>query len=390
MYKLSKQQLSNSAYYCAAGIDLQPLLRFSDIIDDFIYVSVDIKKETLINGITKSIKNLNEEIGDFLSLESCENFKLSEIEHPKQDKYLNWKPSYLTDRQFREYMDAFLPLAKKCEHYYIHFKIKRKIGNNEKLLNLYYITGEALASYDALYVQQKIAPKIFISIQTGVIEIPEQFSDKMFREHDQKPLIWLRGVWGSDFENYSVFKNYGIFNKEIGMFTNWDSGLGVKIEDVTNPEKNVNTVMAYGQSINWSNDFQKETKKAEFIEINKLLQPYNGSYDTDYTIGARDSRQTNFWSENEKIRKYIDDKSVRKISPALLLQEYLHIIYLEYEYFANQPDTSEFRRSLIPMGYESEEIYIDEFLKNFASINNVKLILDIYYNNPLDYTRQVN
>ena len=38
MYKLSKDALSKSAYYCAAETDIQPLLRFGDIISDFIYL----------------------------------------------------------------------------------------------------------------------------------------------------------------------------------------------------------------------------------------------------------------------------------------------------------------------------------------------------------------
>ncbi len=59
MEKLTKERLKNSAYYCAAGIDLQPLLRFGDITSDFIYVSVDIKREEYINSIKSYVDNLN-------------------------------------------------------------------------------------------------------------------------------------------------------------------------------------------------------------------------------------------------------------------------------------------------------------------------------------------
>ncbi len=36
-FKLTKKQLKNSAYYCAARIDFQPILRFGDIVKNFIY-----------------------------------------------------------------------------------------------------------------------------------------------------------------------------------------------------------------------------------------------------------------------------------------------------------------------------------------------------------------
>ena len=48
MYRLTKNDLSKSAYYCAAETDIQPLLRFGDIISDFIYVSVGISENEFI------------------------------------------------------------------------------------------------------------------------------------------------------------------------------------------------------------------------------------------------------------------------------------------------------------------------------------------------------
>ena len=55
---VTKDDLKNSAYYAGAGIDIQPILRYGDYIKDFIYVSVGIEKNKLIEGIEHCIKSV--------------------------------------------------------------------------------------------------------------------------------------------------------------------------------------------------------------------------------------------------------------------------------------------------------------------------------------------
>ena len=85
MYKLSKDALSKSAYYCAAETDIQPLLRFGDIISDFIYVSVGISENEFIETIKSKVHNLcsQNNCGSILKINSIEKFNISEIEHPQ-------------------------------------------------------------------------------------------------------------------------------------------------------------------------------------------------------------------------------------------------------------------------------------------------------------------
>ena len=38
--------------------------------------------------------------------------------------------------------------------------------------------------------------------------------------------------------------------------------------------------------------------------------------------------------------------------------------------------------------YESEEMYLPKFIEGFKVINNVKLYIDVYYKNELDFRRE--
>jgi len=55
-YKLSKSQLEASAYYCGAGIDFQPILRFGDIVMDYVYVTAGLTKVEFLDGVDRFIK----------------------------------------------------------------------------------------------------------------------------------------------------------------------------------------------------------------------------------------------------------------------------------------------------------------------------------------------
>lgn len=384
MEKLTKDRLRNASYYCAAGIDLQPLLRFGDITSDFIYVSVDINREEYINSIKSYIDNLNTKKNKtYLKINSILDFKLSDIEHPKQGQLINRIPEWMGDNDFENYLANFNELRKKSEHYNLHINFTLTIGSIKKSLNLFYITGESLATYEAIFVSQDIAPKIFISIQSGLIEIPSRCTNRMFETHSQRPKVWIRGVWTDSNVNHEyirpdVFNLYGLYNKNIGEFRNWDSQMEINIAGTTDSSKKYRVVKAYGEKKEWEiceevKDIVFESKNKN-LKIRKLLENWNGNLAENYSDGLAGFDLSDFHNKrNENI--------------ILLPIEY---IFEEYKFIAKKhPKIKAYKKAIMGIGnYESEEMYLPKFIEDFKVINNVKLYIDVYYKNELDFRRE--
>ena len=381
-FKLTKTELSKSAYYCAAGIDLQPLLRFSDMTKDFIYVTAGfLNKDEIINGVKRALKNIQTE-SDVLRLESYNDFDLFDIEHPSQPKLIKQRPSYLNNEQWNNYMHTFSELARKSQHFNIHFKLYRKIGANiERELNLYYIVGEALATYDALFVQQNIAPKFFISIQSGRIEFPNAFSNKMFAGHEVRPCVWLRGAWESNSEVYGA---KGIFNKQISEFENWDASFGVKIEGTTNENEKIgNFVWAFGEKDKWNFEYGvSNLTKGNGIIVQKIYKKFNEKNEDYDTLIAP-------WTISSLLKDLLPSLGTRIFIPQLLMVELIELVKLLYlKITQDKAKGAPIKIAIIPMGFEDEWEYVEQFANSFKiNDNNNQLYLDYYYSNPLDFNR---
>ena len=164
---------------------------------------------------------------------SINNFKITDIEHDTENRLVSRIPDYFEEHQHRQYFENFSQFYNKRDDFNLKFDIELNIGGIIRQIRLIHLTGEALATYDVIFRKQQIAPKIFISIQTGLIEIPDQFSDKMFTLSYSKPKIWLRGVWNRDLpfynSNRNVFKTYGVYDSVIGEFCNWNANFDYKI-----------------------------------------------------------------------------------------------------------------------------------------------------------------
>ena len=387
MYRLTKDDLTKSAYYCAAETDIQPILRFGDIISDFIYVSVGIKEFEFIAAINSKIDNLCSQINceNILKINSIEKFDLTEIEHPHNHQLFQGKPEYMNDNDFQNYLKIFNEL-RNCSpiHYNLVINFTLKIGEIEKSINVYHISGEALATYDAIFVKQNIAPKIFLSIQSGVIEIPKIFTDKMFELHEKRPLVWVRGIevnhpkynfrpvreWDI-FQYDNVFTPFGVFDKTIGNFDFWDSKFGINISGDTT--KRWRNVKAFGESRFWDNLQDEVIIEKENIKIRKLLKSLDWSkaINENYTkIPKRDPKQT--------------PQTFDVNFDGFLLNS----VYKEYKNVSEIHNICEYKIGAQSWNnFEAFELYINEFVSNFKSINNLKLSIDLYYEYPLDFKR---
>jgi hypothetical protein len=365
-YRLTKNQLKASAYYCAAGIDLQPIVRFGDVINDFIYVTVGLSKNELISGIEKVIQDLNprlESLSASLELQSISDIKLEEIEHPKLNRLLSEIPDYFTRDDFESYQNSMKPFYGRTDDYYLEFNLLLKIGHLERQIRLFHITGEALATYDVIFRKQNIAPKLFISIQTGLIEIPEKFLNRMFELSAEKPKIWLRGIWVNpervyaDF-NSAVFNEKGLFNKQIGEYRGWKVISSSEINSFFDTEKTYRIVKAYGLKTEWDDVGAIQLKKQGLV-VNKRFEKYNGNMASQYNFNEVNFPLSQLFELNEKV-----------------------------EEFSNQnPEVKEIRIAILPAGYESFELMLDEFIKKYIGSKDFDLIIDLFYINKSDINR---
>jgi hypothetical protein len=370
-YELTKEQLKQSAYYCAAGIDIQPIVRFGDIVNDFIYVTLDVSKTELINGLKASISKANTSLqkeNASLELISYVDFEIDQIEHEKQNRLIFDKPDYFSEEEFKTYSKSISPFYERNDDYFLVFDLRLTIGHLERNIRLFHITGEALATYDVIFRNQGIAPLIFISIQTGLIEIPERFSNKMFELSLSKPKIWLRGVWISkekefrvlhpEIFNDEVFSTQGIYNENIGEYRGWEVEPLKEINSSYDESKTIRIVKAYGMKSEWQDvgDVQLSSKG---LIINKKLDKYNGNMSRDYQINKLHFPLSNLQELTREIEAF------SKLQPAI----------------------KEIRVAIFPAGFESFELMLNDFYVNYTEQSAYNLIIDIFYANKSDLKR---
>jgi hypothetical protein len=365
-FRLTKSQLIKSAFYCAAGIDLQPIVRFGDIIDDFIYVTVGLSKEELISGIESFINDLSEDLDNLnssLKLLSITDIKNEEIEHPKHNRLVSELPDYFTPEVFGMYQNAVRPFINRQDDYYLEFKLLLKIGHIERQIRLFHLTGEALATYDVIYRKQNIAPKLFISIQTGLIEIPEILSNRMFELSSAKPKIWLRGVWAKrqkDLNGYKpdIFNPKGIFNEEIGEYRRWKVISNPEINSLLDDAKTYRLVKSYGIKVDWLNIGTVEIK-SNGILVTKRFEKYNSNLASNYHFNEIHFPLSRLFELYEKVKDYSNEN----------------------------PNVKEIRIAILPFGYESFEIMLSEFIDKYKMSTSFNLIIDVFYINKSDINR---
>ena len=372
-YRLTKIQLESSVYYCGAGIDFQPILRFGDVVENFIYVSAGLTKNEFLNGIDEFIKNTFEELNkNDSSLEkiSISNISINEIEHPISTRLILGKPDYFSQNDFDNYLHSMRQFIDKKDEFHLEICFILKIGNIERSIRLFHLSGEALATYDIIYRRQNIAPKVFISIQTGLIEIPSRFSNRLFELSLVKPKIWLRGVWtnADDRLNHihadlEVFNKNGIFNQRIGEYRNWQVLNSVSINSHYNSNKKYRIVKAYGEKEFW-NKFNKTISfSKQGITINKILGGY------DHTT----------MSDNYNI--------IKENFPLIKISE---IVSEASEYYRCNINSVEnkVRVCIVPGGFECFEAILQPFFESFLINLEWELQIDIYYINKSDFNRE--
>ena len=373
-YRLSKKQLENSVYYCGAGVDFQPILRFGDIVENFVYVTSGLTKNEFLNGIDEFIKNTYGELNkndSSLKKVSFSSISINEIEHPISTRLILGKPDYFSQDDFDNYLLSIGQFINKQDEFHLEICFILKIGIIEKSIRLFHLSGEALATYDIIYRRQNIAPKVFISIQTGLIEIPSRFSNRLFELSLVKPKIWLRGVWTStdDRKNHihadlKVFNTIGIFNQRIGEYRNWQVLNSVSINSNYDLNKKYRKVRAFGEKEFWNKLNKTISFSKQGITINKILGGY------DHTS----------MSENYNI--------IKEHFPLIKISEIVPEVSEYYRCNKNSVE-NKVKVCIVPGGFECFECMLQPFFESFNENMEWEIQIDIYYVNKCDYYRDL-
>jgi len=176
-------------FYAGAGKDIEPLLRFSNICDTFIFSNLYINFE---------------EIHDFLH-RALEEHPLLEIEDEHLDHnfaehtHFELSPDYhrhLTNVHFlpqpflEDYKRTFMQ-AHAEPQWMITLRLRRRDLNRR--ITLHYFTSESLATYILLSHNGRHVPKMLVTVETKVLEMDNDVMPALFRHLDSKPPLWLKG-----------------------------------------------------------------------------------------------------------------------------------------------------------------------------------------------------
>ncbi len=187
---LSFEKFPNSLYYIAPGFDFEPLWRMSHLCDTFFYANLYYTLDKVQTSIYNQLQNSkNVEI---VSLEIDERFdETTHFDlHPNFRKHFKEASSLLSPTEQRGYINTFVPALHESQ-WMITVKLRRK--STDRIITLFYFTGEGLASYVALSKNGASAPRVICTIQSGILERPNGLMSRLLNSFEKKPLLWIRG-----------------------------------------------------------------------------------------------------------------------------------------------------------------------------------------------------
>jgi hypothetical protein len=150
--------LENSCFYPASGLDVKPIEIASGISHSFIYCDYNISSEELLDFISNRISKYKL---------ICSRFICKEELVPR-----NWTPEIPRDFDLSHGADTLRLAQGNCE-LFAHWSIlKEEVDPDSGIkdgncISVLFISGEALACYQGLYLRNKAVPRILSIIQPG-------------------------------------------------------------------------------------------------------------------------------------------------------------------------------------------------------------------------------
>jgi hypothetical protein len=200
--KITSAQFEKSYYAIGPGLDIQPLMRFTHLTDTFIYVNLYISKEMVIKAYERYFRWYGFDIVSKEIVNEFDEIDCFEL-HPQYKTHL-LSPDFMTPGEIAEYKNAFKN-AIDLPQYALAYKLYKR--STRRMISMYFITGEGVASYMALSQNGRFAPQILSTIETGVLENPESMLNRFFKNNrNKRPLLWIRG-FEPRYSNYHLRNN---------------------------------------------------------------------------------------------------------------------------------------------------------------------------------------
>jgi len=198
-HQIIPQIFSESVFYPAAGLDIEPLLRLSNLASTFLFVNLHLRKETVFTFLREALHG--HPLLELLSFEDhlfdeCRDFAL----HPEYRTHLNEAGCFMDEHQLEHYRSAFTP-AHNQPQWLIRATLVRR--DTKRRLTLYYAAAEGLATYLLLSHRGLFTPRVLITIETKVLEDPgNPIIPGLFRHLGSHPPYWVRGFQGKKEEGH--------------------------------------------------------------------------------------------------------------------------------------------------------------------------------------------
>jgi hypothetical protein len=372
-FDLTDEELSASVYYGAAGIDIQPLLRFGDMAKDYIYVNAGLGCTDFLRGVDHGVRMLRERHPGLLRL-----VEVAEIE-PKPSPYIVEYPDFMNPGQREKYARTFGIYARDAGSCSRLLTFKLQVGSETKTLRIWHFNGEAIATYDMIFLRRSLAPMVLITIQAGLLERPAYIMNAMLASSLVRPKVWVRGVWSdSEIEHFwdrDVFDPIGIYDVKIWEARGWDAQFGCNIPGTTDLAQPYRNVAGYGESIVWNNiapSGHHTLMTGRDLHVTKRNEPHNPHVHRGYT-------------------REVSAAVAEALAPHVGCNAYFQLDKkrdCEYRYAVPHHPVGPYTTwSRAHEHFECFEMYADEFVRNFTPIRNVPLHIDLFYMWPLEYRR---
>lgn len=374
LFDLTDPELSASVYYGAAGIDIQPLLRFGDLATDFIYVNAGLNCEDFLGGVRHCVRQLSLEHPGLLRL--IDVLKVL----PPPGPFLIPFPDFMHAGQRDMYIQSFGAYSQDAGTCSLLLTFELRIGSNCRNLRLWHLNGEAIATYDRLFLRRKLAPKVLITIQSGLLERPSYIMDAMLSSSRIRPKVWVRGIWSNSAVEWyhtmpDVFDPIGIYDLKIWEARGWNADFGYSIPGTTDPNKPYRHVAGYGESSVWNElaPYGAESLiQGPSITIRKKNVPHDANRHRHYTrfmIPLLDAHLKTF--DHDRSYYMLDRLKKSEYDPAVAFG-------IKGAYDAYSRAWGHF---------ESHEMYASEFAETFSATDGVHFSIDLFYKWPLEYER---
>jgi len=276
MRPYTEEELCHAVYYPACGVDFSPILDLSHIWNLFIYVDwrsywseskderlkrlrlrkleidmqIELAKQTRRAKPTQATKKRS--VDDIFKPCSYEDYKerletqiqettASEQAYYGMKKHLPDSLELIGERRVllaeMLFPPGFTLTPEESDRYQraereeeltrgfrwpwaTEVKLRRKMGTYERELKLVYITEECFATYSALFRSGQIAPKVFVTTQTGMgpgfaqLQDPIGITDRFLRACEKRPLLWVRNRNNGNPEN-------SLYNTPVEEYMGW-------------------------------------------------------------------------------------------------------------------------------------------------------------------------